>query len=131
MLFRSSVFSSVSTFADCGAWTIYAGSQPATAPAVRELIEVECSRLVDEGITEEELADAKGFLQGAFELGLEDSGARMSRLGGSLTLLGRLVPIDEQLARWSAVDLDDVARVVDRVFGGPQVAISVGPQQLA
>ena len=126
-----SVFSSVSTFADCGAWTIYAGSQPATAPAVRELIEVECSRLVDEGITEEELADAKGFLQGAFELGLEDSGARMSRLGGSLTLLGRLVPIDEQLTRWSAVDLDDVARVVDRVFGGPQVAISVGPQQLA
>ena len=55
----------------------------------------------------------------------------MSRLGGSLTLLGRLVPIDEQLARWSAVDLGDVARVVDRVFGGPQVAISVGPQQLA
>jgi len=124
-----SVFSSVSTFEDCGAWTIYAGSQPATAPAVRELIEVECSRLVDEGITEEELADAKGFLQGAFELGLEDSGARMSRLGGSLTLLGRLVPVDEQLARWAAVELDDVARVAERVFGGPRVAVSVGPSQ--
>ncbi|MEY3030999.1 MAG: hypothetical protein RL058_1362 [Actinomycetota bacterium] len=124
-----SVFSSVSTFEDCGAWTIYAGSQPATAPAVRELIEVECSRLVDEGITDEELADAKGFLQGAFELGLEDSGARMSRLGGSLTLLGRLVPVDEQLARWAAVELDDVARVAERVFGGPRVAVSVGPSQ--
>ena len=124
-----SVFSSVSTFEDCGAWTIYAGSQPATAPAVRELIDVECSRLVDEGITEEELADAKGFLQGAFELGLEDSGARMSRLGGSLTLLGRLVPVDEQLARWAAVGLDDVARVAERVFGGPRVSVSVGPGQ--
>lgn len=122
-----SVFSSVSTFEDCGAWTIYAGSQPTTAPQVRELIEIECARLVAEGITEEELADAKGFLQGAFELGLEDSGARMSRLGGSLTLLGGLIPVDEQLSRWASVGLDDVGRVAERVFGGPRVAVSVGP----
>jgi predicted Zn-dependent peptidase len=94
---------------------------------VRELIEIECVRLAAEGITEEELADAKGFLQGAFELGLEDSGARMSRLGGSLTLLGELIPVDEQLSRWASVGLDDVGRVADRVFGGPRVAVSVGP----
>jgi len=53
----------------------------------------------------------------------------MSRLGGSLTLLGRLVPVDEQLARWAAVELDDVARVAERVFGAPRVAVSVGPSQ--
>lgn len=122
-----SVFSSMSGFDDCGLWSVYAGSQPSSAPAVRDLIEAECGRLLADGITDEELDDAKGFLQGAFELGLEDSGARMSRLGGSLTLLGDVVPVDEQLARWARVDHDDIGRVVDRVFGGERVAVSLGP----
>jgi len=122
-----SVFSTTSGFDDCGVWSVYAGSQPSSAPAVRDLIESECARLLAEGITDEELDDAKGFLQGAFELGLEDSGARMSRLGGSLTLLGATVPVDEQLARWARVGHDDVARVVTRVFGGDRIAVSLGP----
>ncbi|MEL0284836.1 MAG: insulinase family protein, partial [Ilumatobacter sp.] len=122
-----SVFSSMSGFDDCGLWSVYAGSQPSSAPAVRDLIEAECGRLLADGITDEELDDAKGFLQGAFELGLEDSGARMSRLGGSLTLLGDVVPVDEQLARWARVDHDDIGRVVARVFGGERVAVSLGP----
>jgi len=122
-----SVFSTTSGFDDCGVWSVYAGSQPSSAPAVRDLIESECARLLAEGITDEELDDAKGFLQGAFELGLEDSGARMSRLGGSLTLLGATVPVDEQLARWARVGHDDVTRVVSRVFGGDRIAVSLGP----
>ena len=122
-----SVFSTTSGFDDCGVWSVYAGSQPSSAPAVRDLIESECARLLAEGITDEELDDAKGFLQGAFELGLEDSGARMSRLGGSLTLLGATVPVDEQLARWARVGHDDVTRVVTRVFGGDRIAVSLGP----
>jgi predicted Zn-dependent peptidase len=122
-----SVFSTTSGFDDCGVWSVYAGSQPSSAPAVRDLIESECARLLAEGITDEELDDAKGFLQGAFELGLEDSGARMSRLGGSLTLLGATVPVDEQLARWARVGHDDVARGVSRVFGGDRIAVSLGP----
>ena len=59
-------------------------------------------------------------------MGLEDTGARMSRLGGMLATLGRVIPVDEQLARWEAVTHADVRRVIDRVYGaGRPVTVSV------
>ena len=40
-----------------------------------------------------------GYLEGSFVLGLEDSGSRMARLGGSLTVRGHVRTVDEQLER--------------------------------
>ena len=68
------------------------------------------------GITEGELAVAKGYLEGSLVLGLEDSGSRMARLGRSLMARGEIVTVDEQLARIRAVTPDDVGR-----GGGPGV----------
>ena len=45
--------------------------------------------------TERELAMAKGHLQGSMALALEDSGARMSRLGRSQLVHGRVPTLDE------------------------------------
>ena len=50
-------------------------------------------------------------------MGLEDTGARMSRLGGMLATLGHVIPVDEQIARWERVTHADVRRVIDRVYG--------------
>ena len=50
----------------------------------------ELDRLVADGITDDELAIAVGYLTGAYEMGLEDTGARMSRLGGMLATLGQV-----------------------------------------
>ena len=77
----------------------------------------ELARLVEDGITDEELTIAIGYLTGAYEMGLEDTGARMSRLGGMLATLGRVIPVDEQLERWEKVSHADVRRVIDRVYG--------------
>ena len=94
----------------------------------RPAVGSELDRLVADGITDEELAIAIGYLTGAYEMGLEDTGARMSRLGGMLATLGRVIPVDEQLARWEAVTHADVRRVIDRVYGaGRPVTVSVGP----
>ena len=48
------------------------------------LIRAELDRLVSDGITDDELDIAMGYLTGAFELGLEDTGSRMARNGGLL-----------------------------------------------
>ena len=108
-----SVFSTAAAYADSGAWSVYAGTMPEHAAEVRELIGTEIDRLVADGITAEELEIAQGYLAGSYEMGLEDSGARMSRLGGQLTILGHLRSVEEQLDRWAAVSVDDV-RSVDR-----------------
>ena len=70
-----SVFSGTASYSDAGAWSIYAGTMPEHAATVRALIDDELARLVADGITDEELAIAKGFLTGSYEMSLEDSGS--------------------------------------------------------
>jgi predicted Zn-dependent peptidase len=127
-----SVYSGMSSYADAGAYQLYAGTAPQHAATVVELMEAELAALLAEGITDEELDIARGYLTGAFELGLEDNGARMSRTGGqlitSLANGGRVRPIDEQVTRWLAVDHEATRRVIQRVYGeGPRLTVTVGP----
>jgi predicted Zn-dependent peptidase len=61
-------------------------------------------------------------------MGLEDTGARMSRIGGMLVTRGQLIPVDEQLRRWERVGQADIRRVLDRVFVPSEpITVSVGP----
>ena len=88
----------------------------------------ELERLVTDGVSEEELAIARGYLTGAYEMGLEDTGARMSRLGGMLTTLGAVRSVEDQLARWERVTRADSARVIAAVYGAADpVTVAVGP----
>lgn len=123
-----SVFSSAAAYADTGAWSVYSGTMPEHSREVRSLIAAEVERLVEHGITQHELDIAQGYLAGSYEMGLEDSGARMSRLGGQLTILGRLRSVEDQLDRWAGVSLADVRRVVRRVYGSAEpLTVTVGP----
>ena len=67
-------------------------------------------RLGADGVTERELAIAKGNLRAETLLACEDSGARMSRIGAGMLLHGEVLTVDEVLARVEALTLDDVPR---------------------
>jgi predicted Zn-dependent peptidase len=122
-----SVYSGVSAYADSGAFQMYAGTQPEHGNEVIELMGSELARLVSDGITDDELDVAVGYLTGAFELGLEDTGARMARNGSLLITTGSIRPITEQVARWAAVDHASVRRAIDRVFISDPIVVTVGP----
>ncbi len=64
---------------------------------------------------------------GAMALGLEDTGARMSRLGHSQIVHGRVLTLDEIEARLAALDLDHVNEVGARWLSGPRTLACVGP----
>ena len=121
------VYSAPSAYTDAGALAIYAGTTPANVDAVLDLIEVELKKLVAAGLSDDDLAVAKGFLTGSYLMGLEDPSSRMARLGGLLVTTGHIPPVAEQLARWEAVDHDAVRRVIERVLGGRRVLAAVGP----
>ncbi|HEY4332752.1 MAG TPA: pitrilysin family protein [Ilumatobacteraceae bacterium] len=122
-----SVYSGLSSYVDAGAFTIYAGTQPAHAAEVLELIYDQLDLVIKEGITDDELEIAKGYLTGSFELGLEDTGSRMARSAGLLTTTGRIKPVAEQVARWDAVNQDDAHRVIDRIMSRPLTVVALGP----
>jgi predicted Zn-dependent peptidase len=123
-----SVYSGASAYTDSGAFQMYAGTQPEHGDEVIELMRSELDRLISDGITDDELDVATGYLTGAFELGLEDTGARMARNGGQLITTGAVRPIDEQVARWAAVDQTAVKRTIARVFTDDPITVTVGPK---
>jgi len=121
------VFTSPSSFADAGVVTLYAGTGPSRLGELLEVIDDTLDALVANGITDDELAVAKGYLEGATLLGLEDSGSRMGRLGSGLTGRGEIVPVEVHLARTRSVTVADVNSVLCRVLGAPSVLSVVGP----
>ena len=121
-----SVYSWASTYDDSGSAGIYAGTAPARAGELLEVVDDEVAKLVASGVTESELGVAKGFIEGSLLLGLEDSASRMARLGRSLMARDEIVTVDEQLARIRAVTADDVGAVAGRVYGGARSLAVIG-----
>ena len=121
------VYSYRFAISDAGALAVYAGTAPKNAEQVVALFHEAFDRLAEDGLSERELAIAKGQLKGSTVLGLEDSGARMGRLGRGQLVHGRVAPIDDVLGRIDAVTPDDVARVVGRLGEEPRALAAIGP----
>jgi predicted Zn-dependent peptidase len=127
-----SVGSSVSSYTDAGALVASAGTTPARVPEVLGLVHAELDRILEGGVTENELRVAKGYLEGSSLLGLEDAGSRMGRIGDAMLAHGDVMEIDEVLARFRTVGRADVARVLGRVLDGAARTVAVvGPVQPA
>lgn len=122
-----SVYSAPSAMSDCGVLTLCVGTGPDRLAETADVVADVVDDVAAHGITEDELVVAKGYLAGSLVLGLEDSASRMSRLGAGEAIRGEIVPLDEQVRRIEAVDLEDVARVADRVLTGPRTVSAVGP----
>jgi len=121
------VYSSMSSYSDTGLATIYAGTAPKNLAEVTSLMDSILDGMLADGITDEEHAVALGYLEGSMLLGLEDSGSRMGRLGGSMVVRDDVISIASHLSQIKAVTIDDVNRVLHRVFTGPRTIAAVGP----
>jgi len=122
-----SVYSYRAAYLETGAFAIYAGTGPDRAGQVLDIIDTELDKLLQDGITDRELAVAKGGLKGSLTLGLEDSAGRMNRIGRSQLVHGEVMPFDELVERTEAIGHDDVRRVIEKVLGGERVLAVVGP----
>jgi predicted Zn-dependent peptidase len=122
-----SVYSYRMSFAGAGAFAVYAGTSPANTVEVLDLIHAELDRVAEKGITAVELSAAQSHLRGARALGLEDSGARMSRIGYSQLVHGRVPDVEEVDRRMEAVTLDEVNALAAELFDGPRSVAAVGP----
>jgi predicted Zn-dependent peptidase len=122
-----SVYSFTTHYADTGLFGVYAGVAPKRAAQVLALCREQLESVATDGLTAEELERAKGQARGSLALGLEDTGARMSRLGKSELAQGEIISVDETLERIDSVSLADVSRVAAEVLGQPLSLGAVGP----
>jgi predicted Zn-dependent peptidase len=122
-----SVYSYGSQYAETGLFGVYAGCAPGKVEEVLDLTRAELGRMAAEGVTTEEIARGKGMVKGAYVLGLEDTGSRMSRLAKSELLYGDLMSVDELLARVDKVTIDEVNAVAAELLSQSMSLAVVGP----
>jgi predicted Zn-dependent peptidase len=122
-----SVGSSVSAYTDISMLAVGCTMAPRHEATVRALIAEVTQKFCDGTISESDTSDAIGYLSGSLVMDLEDSGARMARLGSSELARGRLSELREAYERLKAVTPHDVKRVAHRVFSTPSVTSVVGP----
>ncbi|MGZ6792978.1 MAG: M16 family metallopeptidase [Mycobacteriales bacterium] len=122
-----SVYSYASHHHDAGLFGVYAGCSPQRVDEVLQLCRAELDAVADKGLTDEEVRRAQGQLRGSLVLGLEDTGAQMSRIGKAELVHGEVLGVDEVLARIEAVTPDDVRAVADDVLRRPLSLGVIGP----
>jgi len=76
-----SIYSSPSAYPGCGDFTVYSAATPKNSPRVISQIFEEADKLIQKGVSEKELAQAKAQLRTSFVLSQESAYARMSYLG--------------------------------------------------
>ena len=114
-------------YADAGGFGVYVGTTPSQTDQVLELVKTEFSNVIGQGVTSEELDRAKGHVQGSLALTQEDPNNRMIRLGREEITGDTHLSLDETLARFDAVTLEDLQGIAVEFLGGPFVIGATGP----
>jgi predicted Zn-dependent peptidase len=115
-------------YAETGLFNIYAGCSSENVREVMSIMRDEIARLLDEGLTPEEHARAVGHVRGTLVLSMEEPGALMSHLGKSELCYGRILTIEEMIAKVEAVTLEEIRETARAVLGSaPWSLVVLGP----
>lgn len=111
-----SIYSGATGYKQAGIYSIYAGMGADCAQEVIRLIGEEIRLLQTEKIDEETLIKTKEQIKSAYIIGLESTAGRMSGIGRSQLMLGKVRTTDEVLARVDAVTLERIYDLLPQVF---------------
>ena len=103
-------------YAHTGEIGLYVGTRPDNLREALAVVAAELERCVADPASEEELVRSRENLKGRVVLGMESTGARMSRLGASLLNEMPILSVNEMIERIDAVELDAVRALAGELF---------------
>jgi predicted Zn-dependent peptidase len=121
-----SVYSFNQAYSDAATFGLYAGCSAAKAIEVTSLMLEELEKVASKGITNAELELAQGNISGSLALKFETNQARMSRLATAEIVSGEFMDLDESLARFEQVSLEDVQSLAAELVSRPRSLVAVG-----
>jgi predicted Zn-dependent peptidase len=121
-----SIYSFASPYMDGGLFGIYAGTGE---DEVAELVPVTLAELqrVQRDAHEEEVRRARTQTRASLVMSLESTGSRCEQLARQIQVFGRVIPLEETLAKVDAVTVEDVRRTAARLFRGRPTLAAMGP----
>ncbi|BAQ10568.1 m16 family peptidase [Bacillus sp. OxB-1] len=123
-----SVYSYYTTHEEAGAFLIYGGTSPENMEELTETIQQIVEDIVKDGVTANELHNAKEQLKGGFLLGLESSEAIMQRNGRVEILFQKHRSPEEVVALIDQVTAEQVHQLASGIFSKPQAVSRILPR---
>ena len=123
-----SVYAYPSYYTNCGTFEIYVGLSPDNNGKVCRLIASELDKLLQDGVTEQELQRARAQAVNALYMNAESNMTLMRLYGRSMLKLNSLFNVDEEAAKYNSVTVDDLNVVARNVFSQPYASAYVGPK---
>ncbi|QEC48935.1 insulinase family protein [Baekduia soli] len=111
-----SVYSFTSSYAGAGQVGLYLGTRPDNVATAMRVVGDELARLLQDGLTADELQRSRENVKGRVVLALESTTARMNRLGSSVLADMPLLTVDDVVERLDAVTLDDVVALARELY---------------
>lgn len=125
-----SVFTFSNLYAHTGEVGLYVGTRPDNLREALSVVAAELARCVEDPASEEELVRSRENLKGRVVLGMESTGARMSRLGGSVLAGLPILSVDETIERIDAVEMYQLRALAAELFTPSELSVAgVGPAQ--
>jgi predicted Zn-dependent peptidase len=125
-----SVFCFSNLYARTGEVGLYVGTRPENLAEALDVLARELARCVEDPATEEELIRSRENLKGRVVLGLESTGARMSRLGASVLNDLPILSVNEMLERIDGVGIEHVRELAAELFEPAAMSVAgVGPDE--
>ena len=125
------VSSSVLHLRDCGAMTVYAGTDPRRGPEAVEAV-LQQLALAAGGIEADDLERAREMLKGRLLLRLEDTRGVSGWLGSQELLLGKISSPEEVVGELDAVTVDQVRTAASNLLRPEHYRLAVvGPYRSA
>lgn len=120
-----SVYSYIISHADTGSLVVYAGTEHKHCNEVLDIALGEIRRIKQEPSPQDELDSAREQLKGKILMSLESSDSLMTRLAKNEIYLRRNQPIEEILAGFDAVTVEDVLKLANDLFDGGCLSLEV------
>ncbi len=121
-----SIYSFTSSYTDGGLFAVYAGTGE---EEVADVIPVVCDEImkVTQSVRADEVQRARAQLKASILMAMESTSARCEQLARHLQAYGRLVPVEEMVAKVEAIDEAAVVRAAKRLFAGEPTFAAIGP----
>jgi predicted Zn-dependent peptidase len=119
-----SIYSFHAPYADTGMFGLYAGTDAADSAELMDLVVEEIANTA-ETATAVEVARAKAQIKAGLLMALESSGDRIGQMARQMLSFGRVIPLDEIIAKVEAVSVDDVRAAGRALIRGINPAIAV------
>jgi predicted Zn-dependent peptidase len=122
------VRSSSDLYLDHGSFQISAGvTNERTKEVLKEILK-ECKKIIDEEITEKELAKVKSFMVGNMKMALESTDDVANFYGGQELLRGEVQSLEEKIKKIQSVEIKEIKKLAKTIFTTENLNLAIiGP----